>query len=185
MQNKLKGRGIANLIIISLCILCLVVNVALGGGNRFWLFLTGGGQLNDYGAASFQTVFRQGEWWRLLTCGYLHLGVIHLAANLLALWYIGDVMEHRLGKIKFLFVYHFAMMISTALWIVIFRNSTMVGASTGIFSLIGIYFIWMKMPKGRARNYLIGYAIGANVIWYKSTIIHLLAFWLEWGLELC
>ena len=184
MKNNLRTRGKANLVLISLCILGLLINVILGGGNRFWIFISGGGYLKDWGDVSFSTVFVQGQFWRLLTCGYIHLGIFHMLANVYALWCFGGIMEERLGTIKYIVVYHMAMMISAIVWIVIFQQCTMVGASLGIISIYGVYFIWRKTKdtKGQNilcegnRNYIIGYAIVGNVIWYTSTIVHFISF---------
>ena len=66
-----KKRRTATFYLAIVIVLVFVVNVAVGGGNRFWIFLTGGGYVKDYGETSLSLVTEQGQWWRLLTCGYI------------------------------------------------------------------------------------------------------------------
>src|SRR5262245_37182315 len=44
----------------------------------------------------------QGEWWRMFTCMFLHIGVLHLLFNMIALWNVGGFMERWLGSTRFL-----------------------------------------------------------------------------------
>ena len=46
-----------------------------------------------------------GEYWRLLTCTFLHIGVIHLACNMWALWNVGFLVERLVGNVAFLVLY--------------------------------------------------------------------------------
>ena len=93
----LKKRRTATFYLAIVIVLVFVVNVAVGGGNRFWIFLTGGGYVKDYGEANLLLVKEQGQWWRLLTCGYLHMGVIHLVGNMAALEIVGTKIEKKIG----------------------------------------------------------------------------------------
>ena len=46
-----------------------------------------------------------GGWWRLVTAAFLHAGPIHLALNMLALYWFGRVLEHVIGSLRFLLLY--------------------------------------------------------------------------------
>src|SRR5690349_10443991 len=46
-----------------------------------------------------------GEWWRLVTSGFLHYGIIHLAMNMFVLWRIGPQIEKLLGHVQYLALY--------------------------------------------------------------------------------
>ena len=72
-MDYVKERQLGNTIIIMLSVLAFVINVILGGGNRFWIFLTGGGYLMDYGKASYESVFDNFQMWRLVSSGYLDM----------------------------------------------------------------------------------------------------------------
>ena len=51
-----------------------------------------------------------GEWWRVLTAGFLHIGPMHLVFNMLALYVLGRDLETVLGRGRFLAVYLIALL---------------------------------------------------------------------------
>lgn len=56
--------------------------------------------LIEYGA-KYNPLILEGEWWRLLTAMFLHIGVVHLAMNMLALFYLGGMVERIYGTGRF------------------------------------------------------------------------------------
>ena len=55
--------------------------------------------------AQFGPLTTQGQWWRLFTCTFLHIGILHLLCNMVVLWQIGGILERLLGRSAFLVVY--------------------------------------------------------------------------------
>lgn len=96
--------------------------------------------LLKYGALSAPFV-RAGEYFRLLTSAFLHVGILHLFLNCYALYVIGSEIETFYGKAKFLAIYLFSA-ITGGLMSMIFTNSISAGASGAIFGLLGslLYF---------------------------------------------
>lgn len=82
-----------------------------------------------------------GEYYRLLTSAFLHIGIIHLLFNCYALYIIGRQMESFLGRIKFIIIYLISAICGSLLTL-IFPISISVGASGAIFGLLGsmLYF---------------------------------------------
>ena len=89
--------------------------------------------------ANFRPLTTNGEWWRLLSACFLHAGLMHLVFNMLALGYIGALLEPRLGKLKFLSAYLFTGLLasSVSLWWNV--QTISVGASGAIFGMYGIF----------------------------------------------
>lgn len=87
------------------------------------------------------TLVKNGEFYRLITCGFLHADIFHLLCNMYSLNIIGTQMENFIGKKKFLFVY-FISMITGSLLSCIINTGWSVGASGAIFGLLGslLYF---------------------------------------------
>lgn len=86
------------------------------------------------------SLVRNGEYYRLFTCAFLHANIVHLLTNIYALKIIGTQVETFLGKEKFLIIYFFSMITSSLL--VSVGNIGAVGASGAIFGLLGclLYF---------------------------------------------
>jgi len=91
--------------------------------------------------ASHRDLIRAGEYYRLITSSFLHIGLMHLAFNNYALYIIGPQLESFYGKIKFLIIYLFSAIISTLLSMLFFGGVS-AGASGSIFGLLGalLYF---------------------------------------------
>ncbi|MCP8967128.1 rhomboid family intramembrane serine protease [Ectobacillus ponti] len=99
------------------------------------LELFGGSQnistLLAFGAKS-NALILQGEWWRFFTPMVLHIGLLHLLMNTLALYYIGSQLERVIGNLRFLVIYLFAGAAGSVLSFV-FSDSISAGASGAIF----------------------------------------------------
>lgn len=79
-----------------------------------------------------------GEWWRLLSVGFLHAGFLHIFFNMYALWLLGPNLERVYGHRRFAFLYLFALLGgSTASYFLNAPNTPAVGASGAIFGLFG------------------------------------------------
>jgi membrane associated rhomboid family serine protease len=79
-----------------------------------------------------------GEWWRLITAGFLHFGPLHLAFNMLALWVIGRDLELVLGRVRFLAVYLVGLLGGSAsAFMFSGLNAQTAGASGAVFGLMG------------------------------------------------
>jgi len=88
-----------------------------------------------------------GAWWQLLTSGFLHIGAIHLAFNMIALWVIGRDLEQVLGSARFLVVY-LVSLLGGSLVVLAFENpaSRTAGASGAVFGLMGgLAVVLMKL----------------------------------------
>lgn len=94
--------------------------------------------LLDWGA-NFRPITLSGEWWRLFTACFLHIGVLHLLLNMYALLYIGVLLEPYLGKTRFLVAYLVCGIVSSmaSLW---WNDLTIsAGASGAVFGMYGVF----------------------------------------------
>lgn len=96
--------------------------------------------LVNFGALYKDLVLR-GDYFRLLTCAFLHIGVAHLLVNSYSLYVIGSQLESFLGRTKFLFVYLVSALCGSLMSIT-FNSYVSAGASGAIFGLLGslLYF---------------------------------------------
>ncbi|MDQ3110998.1 MAG: rhomboid family intramembrane serine protease [Bacteroidota bacterium] len=155
-------------ILLGINILIFVLMVVSGAD----LMNPGSNALIEWGANK-RSLTLGGEPWRLFTCMFLHVGIIHLAVNMLALFSLGRMVEPFIGKWRFLALYLFAGLGGSAvsLWWHADANVPSAGASGAIFGLFGIFAallttdlirkeirkeLLMDMGKAIVLNLLIG-----------------------------
>lgn len=96
--------------------------------------------LLDMGANFTPFVIDGGQWWRLITAAFIHIGFEHLLFNGLSIYFLGQDVERILGPLKFLFVYLIGA-IGGNLFSLAFSINISAGASTGIFALFAAYIV--------------------------------------------
>ncbi|GAE33459.1 rhomboid family intramembrane serine protease [Halalkalibacter akibai] len=96
--------------------------------------------LIEFGA-KYNPLIEEGEWWRLISAMFLHIGFLHLFMNSLALFYLGSAVERMFGTGRFLFIYFIAG-VSGSLASFAFNEQVAAGASGAIFGCFGalLYF---------------------------------------------
>ncbi|MDN5748028.1 MAG: rhomboid family intramembrane serine protease [Pseudonocardia sp.] len=99
-----------------------------------------------------------GEWWRILTSGFLHIGPLHLAFNMFALWVIGRDIEILLGRGRFLAVYLLGILGGAAAVMLLYGPAAFVaGASGAVFGLMGgllVALLRLRRPPGQVIGLL-------------------------------
>jgi len=90
-----------------------------------------------YAAALIKPFVRHGQWWRLLTCAFLHGGFMHIIFNGLALYKIGKLLEFLTNRGSVLVVYFIAILSGSIFSMIFMPNDTSLGASGGIIGLFG------------------------------------------------
>jgi membrane associated rhomboid family serine protease len=139
-----------------------------------------------------------GDWWRLITAAFLHASVIHIAFNMLALWWIGAPVENYLGRTRYIGLYLVGGLAGSAGALVTSPTIPVVGASGAIFAILGAMLILEWQATGRlggnamtliVLNLVIGFAfngaggnisIGGHVGGLIGGILATLAF-ARWG----
>ncbi|MCY6484541.1 rhomboid family intramembrane serine protease [Clostridium aestuarii] len=108
--------------------------------------------------AKVNELIAQGQYYRLITCAFLHGGLIHLLVNMYALYVLGPLVETVYGKIKYLVIYFSAALVSSV-FSYLFSESVSIGASGAIFGLLGAILVFAfkrrdKVGKGMVKNVL-------------------------------
>ncbi len=196
-QSLIERYGKVNLIIALICVVFLIINSIIVSesalnqlsSNKYLAyilnFLAGcEGKLGTIGSMSNAKVFGDGEWWRLFLHMYLHAGVLHMLFNVFALLFAGKVVEKKIGSLSYLLLYHMIAVANAIIMCLIFPDSTSVGASAGIFGMIGIVCVvkWKKdavcnenLTKGELI-YIIVFSVISLLLGLESFVTHLVAF---------
>jgi membrane associated rhomboid family serine protease len=85
-----------------------------------------------------------GEWWRVITAGFLHENIIHLGLNMVCLWIVGSQLERALGRWRYSALYVTSLLAGSLLALVIDPFIPGLGASGAIFGLFGVAFIYQR-----------------------------------------
>ncbi|WP_211316558.1 rhomboid family intramembrane serine protease [Niabella yanshanensis] len=152
-------------ILINLNILVFIGMIAAGVS-----VLTPDGESLVRWGANFKPVTLEGQWWRLLTNCFVHIGILHLLLNMYALVYIGGLLEPYLGKARFLAAYLLAGIAAsvTSLW---WHDLTIsAGASGAIFGMYGVFLAMLTsdlIEKEARRSLLtsISIFVGYNLLY--------------------
>ena len=89
--------------------------------------------------ADFGLMTLDGQWWRIITSAFIHIGVFHLLMNMYALLYIGLLLEPYLGKLRFIAAYLFTGIFSGLASIYWHPLVASAGASGAIFGMYGVF----------------------------------------------
>ncbi|MBI3968510.1 MAG: rhomboid family intramembrane serine protease [Chloroflexi bacterium] len=112
----------------------------------------------------------EGEWWRLVTPIFIHIGIVHFIFNSWALYAFGEEVEHLYGPALFLVIYLVTGIAGNVASLLFLPNVT-AGASGAIAGLLGVIFATVYRHRDRIppaiwrplfTNYL--YVVGANVL---------------------
>jgi len=131
---KPKKEFLITSIIIYLNTLIFIMMMFSGAG----LISLKGQDLLAWGA-NFRPSTTNGEWWRLLTCIFLHGGLVHLIANMFGLIFVGIFLEPLLGRTKYLTVYLLTGILASCASLWWWEATVSVGASGAIFGLYGLF----------------------------------------------
>jgi membrane associated rhomboid family serine protease len=150
----------ATYVLIAINVVVYLVQIATGSGG---LFSNGISQFTaDFGL--FGPSVAEGEWYRLVTSGFLHASIIHIGFNMFLLLVLGRLLEPALGTPRFLVLYFASLLAGSFGALVVEPNGLTIGASGAVFGLAGAVFV---IARGRGMNELageIGFLIVFNLI---------------------
>lgn len=179
LQNLVPNFAPVTYLVLTINFLWFVIIFATqrdSTGQDLRTFLMGGSvkSIVQWGGDAALLV-SQGQWWRLISAIFIHIGVIHLLFNSYALIFIGPLLEELLGRERFLVIYVgtgvFGFVVSNIYYHPVHVTA---GASGAIFGLIGAGIIlsrrwaaWGSMLKEQLVHWAIyglgyGIFIGAN-----------------------
>jgi membrane associated rhomboid family serine protease len=139
----------ATYVLIAINVIVFLVEIAQGGG----------GLLNEQGSqfvadfSLFGPAVAEGEWYRLVTSGFLHANLMHIGFNMLILFFLGRLLEPALGMPRFLVLYFASLLAGSFGALTLDPNAFTLGASGAVFGLAGATFI---IARGRGMDALAG-----------------------------
>lgn len=85
-----------------------------------------------------------GEWYRLISSGFLHFGVLHVGMNMFLLFQLSRMLEPTLGSVKFTLVYFASLFGGAAGALILSPNALTGGASGAVFGMMAAAIVGMR-----------------------------------------
>ena len=165
----------------------IAANVAMFVVSAVSAVSVGNSPLDNYDSPFFDALSQWpygvtllGEWWRVFTAAFLHIGPVHLVMNMLALLIFGSELERQLGRWRFLSIYLLSAL-GGAVAIQLFGNPefAVAGASTAIYGLLGALGVLMLARRQDLRglltllviNVLISFLPGVSLVGHFGGLI--------------
>jgi membrane associated rhomboid family serine protease len=152
-QHTIAGlEAPATVGLVALNVLVYLITVYQGTGVS-----APGGRLFDQGALVGAAVRVDGDWYRLVTAMFLHGSLLHLAFNMLALYWLGTIVEQALGTWRFLLLYFVSGIAGSAGALLLSNEfAVTVGASGAIFGIMGAWLVLEYMATGTFAGQALG-----------------------------
>ena len=169
-QKVVTPQSIRRVPVITNAIIAINVAVfvwGMGSGleTKASVILDGG--LIGHGALTSSGVVQgvaDGEWWRIITAGFLHANLIHIVMNGLVLYQLGHLLEPALGKLRFSVVYVVSLLAGSLGVLLIEPDTVAVGASGAVFGLMGVAAALLRARGMNVFDTGIGATIMLNLI---------------------
>ena len=125
--------------LLALNVIAYLASGQFGVGNP-----GGGSNLFRHFALDGPDIHFHHEYWRLITGGFLHAGLLHIGFNMYLLYVLGRLLEPVLGSVRFGLLYFAALLAGSAGALLVTPDSYTVGASGAVFGLMGATFLEMR-----------------------------------------
>ena len=153
--------------IIAICVGLFGIDTLMSNGQTLGGGLMGGdvGPVGDDHLINAFLV-AQGEWWRIFTSAFFHLGLVHLAFNMYVLYLYGAIAEAMYGPVEYAAIYLLCAAGGSVLTILVDQAQFAAGASGAIFGIIGLLFVVSRRHHavlGREARSIVG-GIGSYLV---------------------
>jgi membrane associated rhomboid family serine protease len=85
-----------------------------------------------------------GQWWRIVTSGFLHENILHIGFNMYVLYILGQMLEPARGRWKFGLIYGVSLLAGSLGALIVSPHTPTVGASGAVFGLMGAAAVEMR-----------------------------------------
>lgn len=142
--------------------------VSINVGLYLWM------SISNFGATSNNFVIsryflEQGEWYRLISCGFVHFGLFHVAMNMILAYQLGQMFEPKIGSLRFGLLYFASLLGGSVGALVLSPDAVTGGASGAVFGLMAAAIVGMRheglnpMQSGLGLTFVINLVITLTI----------------------
>ncbi|MBB1063718.1 rhomboid family intramembrane serine protease [Limosilactobacillus fastidiosus] len=160
MRDQLWRRAPVTFILLAIQIIAFIVMTLLGGSTNSNILIECGARVTP--------LIREGQWWRLITPVFLHIGVAHLIINSITLYFLGIYIEELFSHWRMLAIYLVSAFTGNLASAYFLPNTISAGASTALFGLFGAFLMLGESFRDNSlihdlsRQFLI--LVGINIV---------------------
>jgi membrane associated rhomboid family serine protease len=143
--NQLRTRPVVTYALIAVNVAIFLLCIGSGAQTRPGVILDFSMLADGLSPVTGQPIgVANGEIYRLVTGGFLHANIIHVAFNMLALYQLGMLLESAFGRMRFAVVYAVSLLAGSLGVVLLHPHQFTVGASGAVFGLMGFAFMAMR-----------------------------------------
>lgn len=140
-RNMYSGRPIVTQALVAINALVFLWELVGGAG------LSGNGYVGSWvvqHGALFGPLVANGDWWRIVSSGFLHASLIHIGFNMYALWFLGGMLEPFVGHARFALIYFVSLLAGSFGALLVTPHALTVGASGAVFGVAGAAIVDLR-----------------------------------------
>jgi membrane associated rhomboid family serine protease len=171
-QRVYTARSLATTPYVTLALIAASITVfflELGSGAQIGLFSGGGSLASSIGDTGLDLALygpstAAGDWWRPVSGGFVHGGLMHIGFNMFLLYQLGLLLEPALGRIAFGALYGASLLGGSLLVLILDPDVPTVGASGAVFGLMGAAVVGLRSRGIPPMSTSIGTLLVLNLV---------------------
>ena len=152
------SEPVVTYVLIAINVILFLAEGRFGVGSQ-----SGGTTIYDK-FALFGPAIADGDWWRIITGGFLHAGLLHIFFNMYLLYLLGNMLEPAIGSVRFTIIYFVALLAGSLGALIVTPDAVTVGASGAVFGLMGAAAVELRARGVNPFDTGIGGLIVFNLI---------------------
>jgi membrane associated rhomboid family serine protease len=157
-------RRIATQPRVTFTLIAINVLVYVAGGNFTVGNLPTNASLYNHADLFGPAIANQHEYWRLITAGFLHAGLLHIGFNMYLLYILGTILEPALGHWRFALLYFVSLLAGSFGALLVTPDAHTIGASGAVFGLMGAAVLEARARGISVVQNQIGFLIVINLV---------------------
>ncbi|MEP6866113.1 MAG: rhomboid family intramembrane serine protease [Deltaproteobacteria bacterium] len=143
LRERARAPWATRLLTLSVLGVAAAIALTLGDSSDIGVLVRAGAMVRGF--------IHAGEWWRIISCNFVHVGGLHLLVNTLGLWFLARECEHMFGPARTVAVFALSGIAGFIASYLASPVGISAGASGAIFGLLGAVFVELTLQRRHHR----------------------------------
>jgi rhomboid protease GluP len=144
LRERPRAPWATRLLTLSMLGVAAAIALTLGDSSDIGVLVRAGAMVRGF--------IHAGEWWRIVSCNFVHVGGLHLLVNTLGLWFLARECEHMFGPARTVAVFALSGIAGFIASYLASPVGISAGASGAIFGLLGAVFVELSLQRRHHRT---------------------------------